>query len=228
MLNERQDKILDLVIESFIASAEPVGSRFLLGEKDVACGEATIRNELRALEEAGYLTHPHTSSGRVPTVKGYRHYLEKTDWPTLRLDKKEDGILTGLSGGKTDPDTRVKNMAKTLAELSGQAVIVAFSPSQIYYTGLANIFSQPEFGAPELIGRVSLLFDRCEDCLADFLAVVEKEPRCFIGRDQPFGEVLSLVAGRGGRAAEAMIILGPMRMNYRRNYSLLKKVLTII
>jgi len=76
MLSARQETILRLVVDAYLASAKPVASKEVAGRPEVAWGPSTIRAELAALEAAGYLTHPHTSAGRVPTDSGYRIYVD--------------------------------------------------------------------------------------------------------------------------------------------------------
>lgn len=76
MLDERKQRILQAVINDYITSAEPVGSRTLARKYDLGVSPATIRNEMADLEMLGYLEHLHTSSGRVPSVKGYRFYVD--------------------------------------------------------------------------------------------------------------------------------------------------------
>jgi heat-inducible transcriptional repressor len=76
-LTPRQQSILGLVIKQYIASAQPVGSKSLLEANDLDISSATVRNEMATLEELGYLTHPHTSAGRVPTDAGYRYFVER-------------------------------------------------------------------------------------------------------------------------------------------------------
>jgi len=76
-LTLRQQKVLGLVIRTYINTAQPVGSKALLEANDLGVSSATIRNEMAALEELGYLTHPHTSAGRMPTDKGYRFFVER-------------------------------------------------------------------------------------------------------------------------------------------------------
>ena len=76
-LSERKLKILQAIIADFIRTAEPVGSRTLSRNYDLGISPATIRNEMSDLEEMGYLTHPHTSSGRVPSEKAYRLYVNE-------------------------------------------------------------------------------------------------------------------------------------------------------
>ncbi len=75
-LNERKKAILRSVVDAYIATGEPVGSKYLTTNADFSVSSATIRNEMSDLEEMGYLEQPHTSAGRVPTAKGYRTYVE--------------------------------------------------------------------------------------------------------------------------------------------------------
>ena len=74
-LTDRKLKILQAIISDYVRTAEPVGSRTLAKRFDMAISPATIRNEMSDLEEMGYLTHPHTSAGRVPSDKAYRLYV---------------------------------------------------------------------------------------------------------------------------------------------------------
>ena len=76
MLTERRSRILGLVIEEYVDSAVPVGSEAIVRKYRLPVSSATIRNEMARLEEDGYVTHPHTSAGRVPSDKGYRYYIE--------------------------------------------------------------------------------------------------------------------------------------------------------
>jgi heat-inducible transcriptional repressor len=76
VLSERQELILQLVVDAYLASARPVPSKEVAERPEVEWGPSTVRAELAALEAAGYLTHPHTSAGRVPTDTGYRRYVD--------------------------------------------------------------------------------------------------------------------------------------------------------
>ena len=77
MLSERQELILKLVVDAYLASGKPVASKPIAERKQVGWGASTVRAELAALEAVGYLTHPHTSAGRVPTEVGYRYYVDR-------------------------------------------------------------------------------------------------------------------------------------------------------
>ena len=76
MLNERRQKLLQFIIDEYVSTAQPVGSNTLVEKYGLPVSPATIRSEMSRLEEDGYITHPHTSAGRVPTDLGYRYYVE--------------------------------------------------------------------------------------------------------------------------------------------------------
>ncbi len=76
MLDDRKTAILRAVVEEYIATAQPVGSAHIASNRDLAVSSATVRNDMAALEREGYLMHPHTSAGRIPTDKGYRFFVD--------------------------------------------------------------------------------------------------------------------------------------------------------
>src|ERR1044072_6295705 len=75
-IQQRKDRILAIVIGQYIKTINPVGSHFITEEYKLDVSPATVRNILAELEEEGYLTHPHTSAGRIPTQRGYRYYVD--------------------------------------------------------------------------------------------------------------------------------------------------------
>jgi heat-inducible transcriptional repressor len=218
-MEQRQEQLLLSVIDNFIRTAEPVGSKFLAYEKKIGWSEATVRNDLRALEEEGYLSHPHTSAGRVPTEKGYRFYIDRIDRGKLKLIAKDVGALASAYKANDDRETGYKALAKEAARITGDAVIFAFSLDKVYYTGLSNLFNKPEFGNPQTIINTSRMFDQCEECLGKFFDRVSATPDIFIGAEHPFGGYLSVVAARGGGAEGMFIVFGPSRMDYRKNFA---------
>lgn len=224
-MNPRQEELLTLVIEKYIETAQPIGSKFLVSEAGLDWSEATVRNELRELEEQGFLTHPHTSAGRIPTEVGYKYYLEKTDWEKLKVGKKETDALESFFGFE-DKVQAQKNLSKVLAAITQETVIFAFSPHSIYYTGLANLFSKPEFIEMGIVGDISQVFDRCEDCIPLFYDVVTNDVQFFVGTEHPFGNMLSVASFKFGDSL--FTLLSPIRTDYKRNYSLLQLVKEIL
>lgn len=223
-INSRQEELLTLVIESHINLAEPVGSKFLAYEEKVGWSEATIRNDLRALEEAGFLTHPHTSAGRVPTEAGYRHYVSGLDRGMMKLGVKEESVLNKIFKDNGF-ESNCKAMAKEVARWTNEAVIMAFDLDRIYYTGLSNLFNKPEFALPQMVINTSRMFDQCEECLGRFFEKVSEQPDFYIGTDHPFGGFLSLVACRAGKNKQSLfMVFGPTRMNYKKNFAVVNGV----
>jgi heat-inducible transcriptional repressor len=223
-MNTRQQELLNLVINNYVATAEPVGSRFLVSKAGLDWSEATVRNELRELEEQGYLKHPHTSAGRLPTLKGYQYYLSTINFSKLQLSKTEGVKLEKSIQISGEYESARKNLAKTVVELSGETVLIAFSRDFVYYTGLSNLFQKPDFADREIMINISDVFDRCEEVIPDFFDEVEDAPKFFLGKEHPFGEMLSVAAMRFGKNGESlMALLGPQRMDYKHNYELMIK-----
>ena len=188
-----------------------------------------MRNGLRALEEEHFLTHPHTSAGRIPTAAGYRFYLQQIDWTEVKALKQELGQLERAFGAMGDYETARKNIAKALVELSDQMVLIAFSPEKVYYTGLSNLFQKPDFLDHGLVINVSQVFDQCEEYLPEFFDEVENEPQFFVGDEHPFGEMLSVLSVRFGKKDESLLALfGPQRMDYKHTWGLMKKAKELI
>ncbi len=220
-MDARQEQLLTLVIEKYIETAQPIGSKFLVSDADLDLSEATVRNELRDLEEEGYLTHPHTSAGRIPTGKGYKYYLGKIDLGKLKINKKESEVLESFFALE-DKIQAQKNLSKSLAAITQETVIFAFTPHSIYYTGLSNLFSKPEFVELGIVGDISQVFDRCEDCIPAFYNLVNEDVKFFIGDEHPFGNMLSAMSFKFGDSL--ITLLSPMRTNYKHNYTLLQAV----
>lgn len=227
IMNVRREKILNLVIENYIENAEPIGSKFLIAHTDLNLGEATVRNELRTLEKEGYLTHPHTSAGRVPTEKGYKHYIQSINLAKSHISQNDGKILVKSLAKNKDSELAMKNLAKTMVELSDETVILAFSPEKIYYTGLSNLFHKPEFDELEMVADIFEVFDKCEERVEEFFDKVEDEPKYFIGDEHPFGEMLSVLSMKFGDDG-LIALLGPKRMDYKYNFGLIKKLMEII
>jgi heat-inducible transcriptional repressor len=229
MLEPRQEQLLNLVIEKYIETAEPIGSRFLVEEAKLDWSEATVRNDLRDLEAMGFLTHPHTSAGRVPTTSGYHFYVEKTNFNDVKLSKREAAELESEAQNASDFEQLAKQLAKSVVELSAEMVLLAFSPQKVYYTGLSNLFQKPDFGERELMVDVSSMFDRCEELLPKFFDIVGKEPKYFLGDEHPFGTALSVLSVRCGENNTALLaLLGPQRMDYKHNWALVQKTIEVL
>lgn len=117
-LSERKLKILQAIIADFIRTAEPVGSRTISKNYDLGISPATIRNEMSDLEELGYLTHPHTSSGRVPSEKAYRLYVNQMMNKRELTAEEKNSISMQLSSNVTELENLVQRAAHVLSEIT--------------------------------------------------------------------------------------------------------------
>ncbi len=126
MLDDRKLKILAAVINEYITTGEPVGSKTIAAMSDIKVSAATVRNDMALLEQLGYLEQPHTSAGRVPTFSGYRLYIEKL-MPERELSESEKAILDRAIDEAEMPteDALIESASKALAELTGCAVLAS-------------------------------------------------------------------------------------------------------
>lgn len=117
-MTERKLKILHAIINDYVKSAEPVGSRALSRKFELGISPATIRNEMSDLEEMGYLTHPHTSAGRVPSDKAYRLYVNQMmERQELTLDEKRE-ISRELQANIREFDRTIEHAARILSKIT--------------------------------------------------------------------------------------------------------------
>lgn len=117
-LTERKLKILQAIISDYVRSAEPVGSRTLSKKFELGISPATIRNEMSDLEEMGYLTHPHTSAGRVPSDKAYRLYVNSLMEKHELSPTEKNLIAERLRANVNEFDETIRHAAKLLSEIT--------------------------------------------------------------------------------------------------------------
>ncbi|MCL6591181.1 MAG: heat-inducible transcriptional repressor HrcA [Firmicutes bacterium] len=117
-LDERKKRILKVVTDDYIASAEPVGSRTIARRYDLGLSPATIRNEMSDLEESGYLEQPHTSAGRVPSERGYRYYVDALMGLQRLTDAEVELIYRELEQYQQEIESLIHQTSKVLAQLT--------------------------------------------------------------------------------------------------------------
>jgi heat-inducible transcriptional repressor len=129
MLSERQKLLLRRVIEGHVELGRPVGSRWLSDQPDVGWSSSTIRYELASLEEAGYLYHPHTSAGRVPTDAGYRHYVDTLLKEGTLPARRRPGQFE-LVTMRREVDAAMRATTETLSRVTDLVAAVSAPPLQ--------------------------------------------------------------------------------------------------
>ncbi|MFA6588140.1 MAG: DeoR family transcriptional regulator [Patescibacteria group bacterium] len=223
----RKEQLFKTIVRQHIALGEPVGSKFLVDKAHFDISPATCRNDMAELENEGYLTHPHTSAGRVPTEKGWRWYLQ-TFMEEMPIAKKNQEAITKAMDSEVG-EQGIKQVAKVLAELSKQTAIVGFSADDMYYTGLSNLFAKPEFNELDLLQHLSEVVDHLDQVMRKFFKSSQAEVEVLIGKDNPIDEHCSLLVTRlENKTGTLVALLGPMRMDYDRLLPLIKFTRTII
>lgn len=124
MAQTRRMLVLRAIVEDYIRSQEPVGSTALARDHNLGVSSATIRNDMAALEDEGYLIQPHTSAGRIPTEKGYRYFVDRLSTVMPLSEAQRRGINSFLSGSANLQDT-LQRAARLLSQITGQVAIVA-------------------------------------------------------------------------------------------------------
>lgn len=124
MLNDRKKKILQLIIEDYISTAEPVGSRTIARKYDLGISPATIRNEMSDLELLGYLEQPHTSAGRIPSAQAYRFYVDSLIEPGSLTDNDMALINSWYKERRRNIDDIFQSTAKILSRMTQNVSMV--------------------------------------------------------------------------------------------------------
>ncbi len=223
-MTEREKVLLMAIIAEHIRFSKPVGSKVIAEKYLREVSSATIRNDMSRLEQDGLIEQPHTSAGRVPTAKAYKYYVEnslkeKTLSKSIRLQLEKITVQH-----KNQFEILIRELAKGVAGISSEAVIVGFSPRDVYYTGLSNLFRQPEFEEIDLVQNFSEVIDKLDEVMEQLFPQVAEDIQIMVGQESPFGPQCGvLVTKYQSRAQTGMFgILGPVRMPYEENQALLK------
>ncbi len=216
-MTDRQNKILSAIIEQYAEVAFPVGSSLLA--KLFSVSPATIRSEMAELERKGYLTQPHTSAGRIPTDKGYRHYVNNiSSAPDNKalMSGADRAINARVSSGGI-PERVIRNAVDNLVELTHNLGLATIG-NQLYMSGISNLFGQPEFIQPSQVQEVARLLDNLEPWLRE--AAPNEPLSVYIGTENPIGRSAgcSLIISRfdSPYSDNSYIgVLGPTRQSYR-------------
>ncbi len=120
-LGLRKAAVLNAVVEEYVRSGEPVGSETIADSSGLGVSSATIRNEMAALEELGFLTHPHTSAGRIPTDTGYRHYVDTQPHGARLRDAHRRAIAGYFAEAIMDIEEVLKGSVQLLSRLTQYA-----------------------------------------------------------------------------------------------------------
>lgn len=237
-LSKRQEGILFAIIEEYAEIATPVGSVTLAKLFNVS--SATIRAEMARLEEYGLIAQPHTSAGRVPTDAGYRYYVnalaeqpEKVEsidqlrgvTHEEKFSDRGNRVLEVRISSQERADFAIRGAVDSLVELTGNLGLATIG-DQLYMSGIARLFTQPEFLDNQRVQAVAKLLDNLEPWLRE--AAPGQPLNIFIGQENPIGKTsqVSLIISRfrSPYSDRSYIgVLGPTRQNYAKVMSLVRQ-----
>ena len=218
-MEDRLLQLLQLIVEEYVATAEPVASGQLRARYKLDVSPATIRNWMGELDRDGLLMQPYTSGGRVPTEKGYAIYVESCLKEKPASKREQLALETAVSQAR-NLEKKMKRLAKTLSELSGLASIVGFHPADTFYTGLSQLFAQPEFQNWQRVVSLTEILDHLDDTLSDLRKEAFSMPTIRLGESCTFGSICGsvLLTTNNGMIG----LLGPIRMDYQHSLSLMQ------
>lgn len=212
------------IVEQYAEVASPVGSSLLA--KAFGVSSATIRAEMVELERQGFIMQPHTSAGRVPTDKGYRHYVNGLQDSGVTVgERRAERALTARLGGGRAPERAIKSAVDTLVELTHNLGLATIG-NQLYMSGLSNLFGQPEFLQKGQVQQVAMLLDNLEPWLQE--AAPNEPLSVYIGHENPVGRsagvTLIISRFRSPYSDHSYIgVLGPTRQQYRDVMNLVQR-----
>ncbi|NTU47181.1 hypothetical protein HGA88_06150 [Candidatus Roizmanbacteria bacterium] len=220
-LTKRQIDILKVIIREYTETGDAVGSEILERKYKLGVSPATIRNEMVDLAKKGYLKKAHFSSGRIPSPKGFRFYIQNL------MKEKELSTVDEVAYKNSIWDDReqlhrlLSHASKVLAARTGLLAVTANNLGEVYYAGVANILRSDEFlnidvsrGLLELLDEVSYW-----DALVKQLYKSDVGVTCMLGEEDfrnPVFESCASVFGefRGERVSGLIGVVGPQRMSY--------------
>ena len=220
-MTKRQGEILAEIVRLYADSAEPVSSRELA--HSFGLSSATIRAEMSALEEAGYIFQPHVSAGRVPTDAGYRQYVNELSNAPSISNRSMQTISKRVDSLKDRTDGAIKIAAETLSEMTGNMAFATLSDS-VYFHGMSQLFSQPEFVNMAQVSQAARFLDAMQGWLQS--ADIETM-QVYIGQENPIVRTsgLTMIVNRfqSPYSDRSYIgIVGPTRQSYEKVLNLVE------
>lgn len=229
---ERQERLLNTLTQEYIKSAKPVSSEFLEKKCKLGVCPATIRNEMQELTEMGYLFQPHTSAGRVPTDKGYRFFVDRL----MEMHFENDLFFREL--GEIEKETEdifkfIETVTKNLASASsGLALAYLFGKDFFWKDGWGGVFQNPEFKEIDFVEDFIKTVENFERNIKDFVSQKEdlSGTKIYIGKEKSIlnSKDFSLIISESKfpqNEQGLLAILGPKRMAYDKNISLINSLI---
>lgn len=227
---QRKERILAIVVDRYIKTVSPVGSQFITDQYKLDVSPATVRNILAELEEEGYLSHPHTSAGRMPTARGYRYYVDHLMHEIQLLEEEKRRIENECRRYRNQLDILMEKASQALSDLTHYTTIIAIDSwgSKVILKGTSYVPGYPEQTSIVKIQAILRILEEKEHLLALINRDLGEQIGIYIGHEMALKDMESCSMavsrfdkdGVKGRIA----VLGPTRMHYDRVVSALEYV----
>jgi transcriptional regulator of heat shock response len=212
VMHERRLEILRAIVDEYVATQEPVGSKAIAERHGLGVSPATIRNEMAALEHDGLITQPHTSAGRIPTNSGYRVFVDRIS-EIKPLSNPERRAIESFMSGASDVEDIMNRTGKLLAQITKQVAVVQLpSQDRVVLSGTANLALSNHDEAIALHPILEALEEQV--VLLRLLSDASPSVNVRIGDEQPAAGLKSTSVVTMGYGQGAIGILGPTRMDY--------------
>lgn len=225
---KRRDNVLGIVVGQYIQTVTPVSSGFIAQNYKLELSPATIRNILAELEEMGYLTHPHTSAGRVPTQSGYRYYVDNLMAEIQLLENEKRRIQQEYKKGIAELETLLQRTSEVISDLTHYTSIISLdgSADKFYCRGTSYVVGYPEMQDVNKIRNILYALEEKELILAIINRSLQKKIDIYIGAEIKCKGIdgcslaVSSFRKRNGPSGR-IAILGPTWMDYEKVVSTL-------
>ncbi len=236
-LTNRQRKVLEIVVKDYIDIVEPISSRHIQDSYNLGVSPATIRNDLKDLVEKGYLLQPHTSAGRIPSDKGYRYFVNK-----LLRQRKELTTNRDIAKRMRNLERKVESEVKFLRELTGFLAGLSSSLTYSYLQdkdllwkeGFEETLHDPEFKEIEKIHSFLNFAKEFESNFKESFSddINKGEVKIYIGEENPLKNkdfTILISRCRFSDDSQGLVaLLGPKRMAYDKNISLINSLVKLL
>ncbi len=231
-MESRKEQFLEYVILDYIDTAQPVSSFTIQKKYQLPYSSATIRNELAELEEDGYLTQVHTSSGRIPTDKGYRYYVNRLlgRQEILRQYASVTHKLLNDMNKMNELHLKLKKLLLSFANESGNVAMGKLSSDLIFEEGVSNFLTQPRFSSVEFIRTALEDLEEIKSHIDEISQDVSQGSyKLYIGEESPHTSMhkYAVIVGKFSIDSDdgTIVVVGPKGMQYAKNIALVEYML---
>lgn len=210
-MQDRQLEILRAIVEEYVATEEPVGSKVIAARHQLGVSPATIRNDMAILEDQGLITQPHTSAGRIPTNTGYRLFVDRIQ-EVKPLSSAERRAIESFLTNSDDLDDLLERTVRLLSQLTNQVALIRLPQDRVVVAGTANLAKSIHEEASALSPILESLEEQV--ILMKLLSDTDGFINVKIGDENKEKGLRTTSSVSMGYGQGAVGVLGPTRMDY--------------